>query len=51
MNLNNPDTCRTLAVIIQKIAPESREQFRIDAETSPDMETFMKGLNKYKTVQ
>jgi len=51
MNLNNPETCRTLAAMIQQIAPESREQFRSDAEEAPDMETFMRGLNQYKTVK
>jgi len=50
MNLNDPDTCRTLAVLIQNIAPESREQFREDAEKAPDMKVFMRALNNYKSV-
>jgi hypothetical protein len=50
MNINNPATSRTLAALIQNIAADSREQFRQDASQAPDMKTFLKGLNRYKST-
>lgn len=50
MNLNDPNTSRTLAALIQTVAADSREQFRQDAAQAPDMKTFLKGLNRYKTI-
>lgn len=49
MNIHEPSTSRTLATMIQNIAAESRGQFISDAKRAQNMESFMKGLNRYKT--
>jgi hypothetical protein len=51
MNLKEPNTCRVLAILIQDVVFEDREQFINDAENAPDMKTFMEGMTRYKTIK
>lgn len=51
MNIHEPLVSRTLAAMIQNIAVESRGQFLSDAKKAQDMESFIKGLNRYETTK
>ena len=48
MKLNDPNTSRMLALLIQPIADEDRPRFVADAEKAPNMKTFFAGIEKYK---
>lgn len=48
MDLRDPNNSRVLAILIQDLAFDSKVQFLEDAEEAPDMETFMRGMGKYK---
>jgi hypothetical protein len=48
MDINEPSTSRTLAVLIQSIVFEDRAKFLSDAQEAESMETFMEGMSKYK---
>ena len=48
MNINDPTISQTLAVLIQPVVFEDRRRFIADAEKAPDMESFIKGLDRYE---
>ena len=49
MNINDPTTSRTLAVLIQPVSFNDREKFLEDAEKAPNMDSFIRSINKYRT--
>lgn len=51
MDINEPLTSRTLAVLIQSIDFEDRAQFIKDAQEAESMEAFMEGVGKYKRTE
>ena len=50
MNIEEPNTSRILAILIQPVIAEDRMKFIADAKAAPDMETFVEGLNNYRTA-
>lgn len=46
MNINEPNTSRQLAALIQGVKEESREQFIKDAKEAKDMKSFIKHFLK-----
>lgn len=46
MNINEPNTSRQLAALIQGVKGEHREQFIKDAKEAKDMESFIKHFLK-----
>jgi len=50
MNINEPTTSRQLSILIEPVLAEERRRFLQDAREAEDMESFMSGLNKYKTI-
>jgi hypothetical protein len=50
MNINEPTTSRQLSILIEPVLAEERRRFIQDAREAEDMESFMSGLNKYKTI-
>lgn len=51
MDINEPSTSRTLAVLIQSIDFEDRAKFISDAKKAESMETFMEGMSKYRRTE
>jgi hypothetical protein len=49
MNINEPETSRTLAILIQPVVSEDRRKFIRAAEEAKDMASFMETLNDYRT--
>jgi hypothetical protein len=49
MNINDPQTSRTLAILIQPVLAEDRRKFIQAAEKASNMEAFMKTLPNYRT--
>lgn len=50
MNINKPDTSRTLAKLIQMIVFEDRERFIEDAKKAKSLEQFAKTIGKYRII-
>ncbi len=50
MDINKPDTSRTLAKLIQMIAFEDRDRFIEDAKKAQSLEQFAKAIGKYKLI-
>lgn len=50
MNIHEPTTSRILAILIRNIHGEDRQEFIEDAENATDMDVFIKGMGKYRTV-
>ncbi len=50
MNINDPTISRILAVLIQPVLFEDRSKFIENAEKAPNMESFIRGINRYKTI-
>lgn len=50
MNINDPTISRILAILIEDLDLPSRAKFIRDAESSPNMKEFVKGLDSYKTI-
>lgn len=48
MNINEPTISRMLAILIQPVEAKERRRFIRDAESSPDLETFIRSLNEYE---
>lgn len=42
MDLNEPNNCRQLAILIQGLTPEERTEFLKEARRAKDMESFIK---------
>ena len=51
MNINDPDTSRILAILIQPVVAEDRRKFIKAAEKASNMEAFMKTLPDYRTIE
>lgn len=49
MNINDPTISRILAVLIQPVLFEDRRKFVEDAEKATNMDSFVQGINRYKT--
>ena len=48
MNIQDPDTSRILAILIQPVKAEDRREFIKRAEAAPDMDSFIDSLGKGK---
>jgi hypothetical protein len=51
MNINEPVNSRMLAILIQGVVGEDRDQFLEDARNAKDMDTFIKGMSKYGQIE
>lgn len=50
MNIDNPDISRILAILIEDLDLPSRDRFMRDAEKSPNLKEFLKGMKTYRTI-
>lgn len=51
MNINDPTTSRILAILIRNLEGDEWARFREDAAKAKNIDEFIKGMGKYKTVE